>query len=500
MASGASLGVLASTDAASPRRHAPALHLVGQSRPRQAHARRDRPLQEEGRRRSRSIRRPTPGTTTGRSSPPRRPAATSPTSSRWTTATSSSGPAAASSPTSTPHPRQRAAHGELRQEPARQRQGRRQALRHLDGRQLGRPRLQRDEVQGARGRRFPTPTKWTYADYAQDRQGRAGQAARQGLYFTANRGDVEAALEMFMRQPRQGALHRRRHSSPTTSATSPTTGTIWKQMQDDGVTPPPDVQALDASGALEKTMLITGNADHSTTPTPTSSSPCQKLSQGRARPRRCFPNSETGKPGPVLQAVDVHLDVGEHRPTPEEAAKFLNFMITDLDCHRHPADRARRQRRLQGARAPQAQAERRSSRRCSTYLQLLGTACRSAAAAAAEGRRRNPERDSQQLPVDRVRQDHGRRRVARPSRKGQGDPAARLTRNDGQRHGRGHRRKRSGEAARPRRRRAAGLRRALQAQRPRLSVPAALADRLLRPDARSRRPPRSICPSPTTIS
>ena len=45
---------------------------------------------------------------------------------------------------------------------------------------------------------LPDATKWTYADYAKLAKD-VQPHLDSGLYFTANRGDVEAAVEMFMR-------------------------------------------------------------------------------------------------------------------------------------------------------------------------------------------------------------------------------------------------------------------------------------------------------------
>ena len=102
LASGASLAVLAST---TPFAFAASrLRLIWWGNPDRDKRTNDgrRPLHRRPMPTSRSTRRPTPGTTTGRSSPRRPPGRTCPTSSRWITATSSNTRAAASSPTSTP--------------------------------------------------------------------------------------------------------------------------------------------------------------------------------------------------------------------------------------------------------------------------------------------------------------------------------------------------------------------------------------------------------------
>jgi pectin-derived oligosaccharide transport system substrate-binding protein len=100
---------------------------------------------------------------------------------------------------------------------------------------------------------------------------------------------------------------------------------IWKQMQDDGVTPPPDVQALDASGALENTMLITGNAitDYTNSNQLVA---LQKLSKDTLD-LTLFPNSDTGKPGQYFKP-SMFISMSANTEYPDQSTDFLNFMIT----------------------------------------------------------------------------------------------------------------------------------------------------------------------------
>jgi pectin-derived oligosaccharide transport system substrate-binding protein len=174
---------------------------------------------------------------------------------------------------------------------------------------------------------LPDTTKWTYADYAKLAKD-VQPHLDKGLFFTANRGDVESAVEMFMRS-RGKALYTADGQLAYDVGDIADYWNIWKQMQDDGVTPPPDVQALDASGALEKTMLITGNAitDYTNSNQLVA---LQKLSKDELD-LGLFPNSETGKPGQYFKP-SMFISMSAHASDPAEAAKFLNFMITDLDC------------------------------------------------------------------------------------------------------------------------------------------------------------------------
>ena len=174
---------------------------------------------------------------------------------------------------------------------------------------------------------LPNSTKWTYADYAKLAKD-VQPHLDGGLHFTANRGDVEAAVEMFMRS-RGKALYTDDGQLAYEVSDIADYWNIWKQMQDDGVTPTPDVQALDASGALEKTMLITGNAitDYTNSNQLVA---LQKLSQDELD-LALFPNSETGNPGQYFKP-SMFISMSANAADAAESAKFLNFMITDLDC------------------------------------------------------------------------------------------------------------------------------------------------------------------------
>jgi multiple sugar transport system substrate-binding protein len=179
----------------------------------------------------------------------------------------------------------------------------------------------------ALGVELPDSTKWTYADYralAKDVQPHLDK----GLYFTASRGDVEAAVEMFMRS-RGKALYGADGKLGYEVGDIADYWNIWKQMQDDGVTPPPDVQALDANGALEKTMLITGSAitDYTNSNQLVA---LQKLSKDELD-LALFPNSETGKPGQYFKP-SMFISMSAKASDPDAAAKFVNFMLTDLDA------------------------------------------------------------------------------------------------------------------------------------------------------------------------
>jgi len=174
---------------------------------------------------------------------------------------------------------------------------------------------------------LPDPTKWTYADYAKLAK-EVQPHLEDRLYFTANRGDVEAALEMFLRSSGK-TLYTADGQLAFDADDVAAYWNIGKGMQDDGVTPPPDVQALDLSGALEKTMIITGNAitDYTNSNQLVA---LQKLSKDTLD-LTLFPNSDTGKPGQYFKP-SMFISMSANTEYPDQSADFLNFMITNLKC------------------------------------------------------------------------------------------------------------------------------------------------------------------------
>ena len=107
-------------------------------------------------------------------------------------------------------------------------------------------------------------------------------------------------------------------------------------MQEDGLTPPADLQAQAiASGKMEDTMFVTGHAlfdfIHSNQLVA-----MQKLVPDEAQ-HHDDPEPEGREARPVPEAVDAASPCRASAADPEAAAKLMNFFITDDSADRHPA-------------------------------------------------------------------------------------------------------------------------------------------------------------------
>ena len=257
---------------------------------------------------------------------------------------------------------------------------------------------------------------------------------------------------------------------------------FWFQMQEDGLTPPADLQAQAiANGKMEETMFVTGHAlfdfIHSN----------QLVANQKLVPDELsitmIPNQKDGKPGQYLKP-SMLLSMAATAPEPDAAAKLMSFFLTDeaandiLLIERGVSGDASIRERISGALTD-------TEKKIIDYLDVVGDACQPAAAAAAEERRRARPRAGAGLGIDRLQE--GRRAARREGllRERQGGARARLTETFDRGHD-GPRRSDTRRAA-PR-----GVARPLGARRSapggatrRLSLSDAVADRLLRPDARA---------------
>ena len=214
---------------------------------------------EDERRRRPSTARPMPGTTTGRSSPRRPPGRTCPTSSRWTTATSSNMRAAASSPISRPSSARQIDLADF--DPNQLESGK------VDGKLYGismgansMTHVYKPAMLEQLGLTLPDPTKWTIDDFVAMGKEVKGKLP-EGVYFSREHGLSTS------RGSRPGCASAARRSTPPTASSATTSRTsteyfaFWFQMQEDGLTPPADLQAQAiASGKMEETMFVTGHA------------------------------------------------------------------------------------------------------------------------------------------------------------------------------------------------------------------------------------------------
>ncbi len=100
-------------------------------------------------------------------------------------------------------------------------------------------------------------------------------------------------------------------------------------MQNDGLTPPPDVQAQDKNGPLETTMIATGRAVFDFTNS-NQLVAHQKLNKDMLD-LAMVPNQPGETAGQYLKP-SMLMSQKANSNVPHEAAKFINFAITDLDA------------------------------------------------------------------------------------------------------------------------------------------------------------------------
>src|SRR5262245_8176636 len=174
---------------------------------------------------------------------------------------------------------------------------------------------------------LPDPLTWTYDDFAKLAKD-VQPHLDKGLYFTANNGDEEAGLEMYVRQRGKSPYTvdgKLGHDADDVAAS----GNFWDGMQKDGVTPPPDVQALDASGAIEK-MMIVNNAAITDWTNSNQLVGIQKLTKDTVD-LTLLPNQAGNKPGQYFKP-SMFISMAAKSPMPTDCATFLDFMVNDLDA------------------------------------------------------------------------------------------------------------------------------------------------------------------------
>jgi multiple sugar transport system substrate-binding protein len=105
---------------------------------------------------------------------------------------------------------------------------------------------------------------------------------------------------------------------------------FWKMIQDEGLSPPADVQSQDSDGKMETSMFVTGKAlfgfSHSN----------QLVANQKLVPEEVnitmIPNQTDGKPGQYLKP-SMLLSIAETSSDKEAAAELMNFFITDKDAN-----------------------------------------------------------------------------------------------------------------------------------------------------------------------
>jgi multiple sugar transport system substrate-binding protein len=175
---------------------------------------------------------------------------------------------------------------------------------------------------------LPDPATWTYDDLVaigRDVKDRLPD----GLYFIANRAMEEPWFETWVRQ-RGKALYTEDGQLGFDLEDLTEFWAFWYQMQQDGFTPPPDLQAQDA-GSIELTMIVHDHAlfdfCHSNQLVAV-----QNLMQDTVD-MTLIPKQAADNPSGHYLKPSMLLSQSATSAVPEEAAELVNFFITDPDAN-----------------------------------------------------------------------------------------------------------------------------------------------------------------------
>jgi multiple sugar transport system substrate-binding protein len=175
------------------------------------------------------------------------------------------------------------------------------------------------------GIELPDPTKWTTEDFVAMGKAAKGKLA-EGVYFSENMAYREPMLETWVRQ-RGKALYTAEGKLGYDLEDLEEYFAYWFQMQEDGLTPPADLQSQAiATGKMEDTMFVTNHAVfdflHSN----------QLVAMQKLVPEEVsiamIPNQKQGKPGQYLKP-SMLISMSASAAEPEAAAKLMGFFITD---------------------------------------------------------------------------------------------------------------------------------------------------------------------------
>ena len=177
------------------------------------------------------------------------------------------------------------------------------------------------------GASLPDTTAWTNDDFMA-----LGLAVKDqlpaGMFFSQNMGYVEPRFESFVRQ-RGKALYTEDGALGFELQDLQDFFAFWKAMQDEGLTPPADVQALDATGKMEESMLVTGKSlfgfIHSNQLVANQNLVTEELDIVMV------PGQAGGRPGQYLKP-SMLLSMAASAADKEGAAELMNFFITNHDA------------------------------------------------------------------------------------------------------------------------------------------------------------------------
>ncbi|MGL4309829.1 MAG: ABC transporter substrate-binding protein [Paracoccaceae bacterium] len=175
---------------------------------------------------------------------------------------------------------------------------------------------------------LPDATKWTQDDFMALGKEVKGKLP-EGMYFTQNMGYLEPRLEGFVRQ-RGKALYTAEGKVGYDQQDLTDFFTYWKAMQDEGLTPPPDVSAQDASNKMEESMIVVGKTlfgfIHSNQLVAN-----QKLVQEDLE-MVMVPGQAGGQPGQYLKP-SMLISMAETSANKEAAAELMNFFLTSEEAN-----------------------------------------------------------------------------------------------------------------------------------------------------------------------
>jgi multiple sugar transport system substrate-binding protein len=170
----------------------------------------------------------------------------------------------------------------------------------------------------------PDPTTWTIDDFVAMGKEVKGKLPA-GMYFSQNMGFEEPRFEAWVRQ-RGKNLYTADGKLAYDLEDLTDHFAFWFQMQEDGLTPPADVQAPANSGKMEESMLVTGHAlfqfIHSNQLVAN-----QKLVTDELN-ITMVPNQKGGTPGQYLKP-SMLIAMAATAPDPDAAAKLMGFFVTD---------------------------------------------------------------------------------------------------------------------------------------------------------------------------
>ena len=168
------------------------------------------------------------------------------------------------------------------------------------------------------------PTTWTTDDFVAIGKEVKGKLPEK-MFFVDNMGYREPMLETWTRQ-RGKALYTEDGQLGYDLDDLTAFFAFWKGLQDEGLSPPADLQSQDSDGKMETSMLVTGRSlfgfSHSN----------QLVANQKLVPEEInitmIPNQKDGKPGQYLKP-SMLLSIAETSGDKDAAAELLNFFITD---------------------------------------------------------------------------------------------------------------------------------------------------------------------------